>query len=71
MIARKYNLITRLGRILDPLADKLMIFSALVCVSMKNLLPWWITIIYFVKEIVQTDIRRNILQQIKRCTFLE
>lgn len=53
MIARKYNLITKLGRILDPLADKLMIFAALVCVSTKNLLPWWITIIYFIKEIVQ------------------
>ncbi|MCX7615084.1 MAG: CDP-diacylglycerol--glycerol-3-phosphate 3-phosphatidyltransferase [Clostridiales bacterium] len=53
MIARKYNMITRLGRILDPLADKFMIFSALLCLSIKNMLPWWITIFYLIKEILQ------------------
>ena len=53
MIARKCHLITRLGRILDPLADKLMIFSALLCLSMINLLPWWITSIYLTKEVLQ------------------
>ncbi|MDP4109876.1 MAG: CDP-alcohol phosphatidyltransferase family protein [Bacillota bacterium] len=53
IIARRFHLITRLGRILDPLADKLMILSALVCVSLRELLPWWVAIVYFVKEAVQ------------------
>jgi len=53
IIARKYHMITRLGRILDPLADKLMVFSALVCVSVRNLIPWWIAMIYLIKEVIQ------------------
>ena len=34
-IARKFNLITRLGRVLDPLADKMMAFCVLVCIIIK------------------------------------
>ena len=49
-IARKYNLISRLGRILDPLADKLMSFAVLMSLVIKGLIPWWAAAIYFVKE---------------------
>ncbi|MDR1668384.1 MAG: CDP-alcohol phosphatidyltransferase family protein [Oscillospiraceae bacterium] len=50
-IARKYNLITRLGRILDPLADKLMAFCVLVCLIVDKHLPVWAGIVVFFKEI--------------------
>lgn len=49
-IARRYNLVTKLGRVLDPLADKLMSFCVLVCIIMKGLLPFWAGIVFFVKE---------------------
>ncbi len=49
-IARKYNLITRLGRILDPLADKLMAFTVLVCLIIAKHLPIWAGIVVFFKE---------------------
>lgn len=51
-IARKYNLITRLGRILDPLADKLMTAAALVCIIISKLIPLWIFIVFAVKEVL-------------------
>jgi len=52
-IARKYDLITPLGRVLDPLADKLLIFTALVCMAITGIAPWWAAAIYFIKETVQ------------------
>lgn len=52
-IARKYNQITMLGRILDPLADKLMVFSALICLTVAGLLPLWLTLLFLAKELIQ------------------
>ena len=52
-IARKYNCTSVLGKILDPLADKMMVASALVCASIKGLVPLWLSIIYVVKELIQ------------------
>lgn len=49
-IARKYNLVTKLGRIIDPLADKLMVFTALVCLSISGYIPYIFPIFFFLKE---------------------
>lgn len=49
-IARKYNLITRLGRVLDPLADKLMSFTVITCLAIQNSALWWVVVIFFLKE---------------------
>ncbi len=50
-IARKLNQITMLGRILDPLADKLMTGAALVCIIIDGTIPLWIFIVYGAKEL--------------------
>lgn len=52
-IARKYNQITMLGRILDPLADKLMVFSALICLTVRKLIPLWLALLFLAKELLQ------------------
>ena len=51
-IARKYQLITNFGKLMDPLADKLMLITALSCLTISGLVPYWITIIIFVKECI-------------------
>lgn len=50
-IARRQGLVTDLGKILDPIADKLLTGGALVCLSILGELWWWVTIIILVREI--------------------
>ncbi|MFE4195487.1 CDP-diacylglycerol--glycerol-3-phosphate 3-phosphatidyltransferase [Paenarthrobacter sp. NPDC056912] len=49
-IARARGLITNFGKIADPIADKLLIGSALVLLSVLGELPWWVTILILVRE---------------------
>ena len=51
-IARKYNYITDIGKLIDPLADKLTQISLLLSLAILKLLPWWIFAIVFIKELV-------------------
>ena len=50
-IARKYDLVTDLGKLLDPIADKVLTGAALVGLSILGELPWWVTIVILVREI--------------------
>ncbi|WP_271985208.1 CDP-diacylglycerol--glycerol-3-phosphate 3-phosphatidyltransferase [Pseudoclavibacter terrae] len=50
-IARSRNLITDLGKLLDPIADKALTGTALVMLSVLGELPWWVTIIILVREL--------------------
>jgi len=56
-IARKHNLVTDLGKILDPIADKVLTGAALVCLSIIGELPAWVTVIILVREIGITVFR--------------
>ena len=51
ILARRQNLITDFGKILDPIADKVLIGGALVALSILGELPWWVTIVILVREI--------------------
>lgn len=49
-IARKYNMTSTLGKILDPLGDKLMTFAVLICITFDKVIPFWAIIIFVIKE---------------------
>jgi len=51
-LARRFNLITNLGRVLDPLSDKMLTVSVLVCITIKNVIPLWAVAVVFVKELL-------------------
>jgi len=50
-LARSRGLVTDLGKILDPIADKLLTSGALVCLSILGELWWWVTILIVVREV--------------------
>ncbi len=61
-IARRQNLITDLGKLLDPIADKVLTGGALVALSLLAELPWWVTIVILVREIGITVFRFAMLK---------
>lgn len=49
-IARHFNMVTNFGKIYDPFVDKLMQITAIVCLTIAHIVPWWLPVIVVVKE---------------------
>lgn len=62
ILARRQNLVTDLGKLLDPIADKVLTGGALVALSLLGELWWWVTIVILVRELGITAFRFAVLR---------
>ena len=51
-LARRWNQVSRLGRVLDPAADRLYVLSTLTGLTWRDILPWWLTAVLIAREAV-------------------
>lgn len=61
--ARRYGLVTNFGKIADPIADKALIGTALVALSIQGEIAWWVTGIIIFREIAVTILRFWVIKQ--------
>ena len=62
-IARKQGIVTELGKLLDPIADKALLGGALVTLSILGEIAWWVTIVILVRELGITVYRLVVVNQ--------
>lgn len=49
-IARRYDLVSRLGQVLDPIADRLYIFTTVLGLAYRDVIPWWLVLVLFARD---------------------
>ena len=57
-IARKYNLVTNFGKLMDPMADKMLVSAALICLTAMGRLEAWIVIVIISREFIISGLRQ-------------
>ncbi len=62
-LARHRGQCTDFGALADPIADKALVATALVCLSARGLLPWWATAVVLVREAAVTVLRLTVLRR--------
>jgi CDP-diacylglycerol--glycerol-3-phosphate 3-phosphatidyltransferase len=62
-IARSRNQITEFGKLLDPIADKAMLATASIGASILDMLSWWVTAIFLIREIAVTILRFAVIKK--------
>ncbi|MGD1237414.1 CDP-diacylglycerol--glycerol-3-phosphate 3-phosphatidyltransferase [Mycobacterium seoulense] len=63
LLARNYGMATEFGAFVDPIADKTLVGSALIGLSMLGDLPWWVTVVIMAREVGVTVLRLAVIRR--------
>jgi CDP-diacylglycerol---glycerol-3-phosphate 3-phosphatidyltransferase len=63
LLARNYGMATEFGAFVDPIADKTLVGSALIGLSMLGDLPWWVTVLIMARELAVTVLRLAVIRR--------
>jgi CDP-diacylglycerol--glycerol-3-phosphate 3-phosphatidyltransferase len=63
LLARNYGMATEFGAFVDPIADKTLVGSALIGLSMLGELPWWVTVVILIREFGVTVLRLAVIRR--------
>ncbi|SNR36484.1 CDP-diacylglycerol--glycerol-3-phosphate 3-phosphatidyltransferase/cardiolipin synthase [Blastococcus mobilis] len=61
-VARRRGQCTDLGALVDPIADKALVGTALICLSGHDVVPWWATLVVLAREVAVTGLRLTVLR---------
>lgn len=61
-LARRWNQCTEFGALVDPIADKALVVTALVCLSDQGPIPWWATAVVLARELAVTAVRLGVVR---------
>jgi cardiolipin synthase len=52
LIARRFSMISRVGQLLDPIADRLFVLSTMVVLALREIVPWWLVALLLLRDVV-------------------
>jgi cardiolipin synthase len=57
VIARRFNMISRFGQLLDPVADRLFVVSTILVLAVRDIVPWWLVVVLVLRDVVMGAIQ--------------
>jgi len=63
IIARKFKYVSNFGKIFDPLADKILVASALIILTLWGLIYWWLALLILARELFMTLLRNHLIKR--------
>lgn len=59
-IARRWNQVSRVGQLLDPMADRLFVLSAVVVLGLREIVPWWVVAVLLLRDLAMVVLQASL-----------
>lgn len=63
IIARRFDMVSRVGQLLDPIADRLFVASTIIVLALREIVPWWLVIVLLARDVVMFFVQLYVHRQ--------